>query len=148
MRSLRDERSRIMKIRPGSPFGSSPTSSEPVKGKKRSGGIFGALVEGLQEADAAGAPAAPSADSPARSALAAIAAQSNLANPEEAAAAVRQSAQSLLTFSFSDDIQSSPLSERMANDLANLAAGDPRFRRKMLSILSRLKTETTSHVAK
>ncbi len=136
-----------MKIRPGSPFGSSPTSSDSVKRKKRAGGIFGALVDGLQEGAAAEASAA-TGGSPARSALAAIAAQSNLANPEEATAAVRQSAESLLALSFSDDLQASPLSERMASDLANLAAGDPRFRRKMLSILSRLKTETTPHVAK
>ncbi|MCS7079459.1 MAG: hypothetical protein NZ585_05315 [Chloracidobacterium sp.] len=137
-----------MKIRPGSPFGSSPTSSESVRGKKRSGGIFGALVEGTPETVADETSAVTSASSPARSALAAIAAQSNLSNPEEATAAVRQSAHSLLTLSFSDAIQSSPLSGKMADDLAELAAGDPRFRRKMLSILSRLKTETTSHVAK
>lgn len=137
-----------MKIRPGSPFGSSPTSSESVKGKKRTGGVFGALVEGMQEAVADETAAAAGAESPARSALAAIAAQSNLSNPEEATAAVRRSAQSLLTLSFSDAIQSSPLSEKITDDIADLAAGDPRFRRKMLSILSRLKTETTAHVAK
>ncbi|MFQ3590558.1 MAG: hypothetical protein SNJ67_09695 [Chloracidobacterium sp.] len=137
-----------MKIRPGSPFGSSPTSSESVKGKKRTGGIFGALIEGASDATTDETPSTTSAESPARSALAAIAAQSNLGNPEEATAAVRRSAQSLLTLSFSDDLNASPLSGQMADDLANLAASDPRFRRKMLSILSRLKTETTAHVAK
>ncbi len=141
-----------MKIRPGSPFGSGPASSEPVKGKKRAGGLFGNLIEGLGETAETDASAETSTtggvENPARSALAAIAAQSNLANPEEATAAVRQSAQSLLTLSFSETIRESPLSERMADDLANLAASDPRFRRKMLSILSRLKTETPSHVGK
>ncbi|AEP13308.1 hypothetical protein [Chloracidobacterium thermophilum] len=141
-----------MKIRPGSPFGSGPTSSEPVKSKKRAGGLFGNLIEGLGETAETDASAETSTtgsvENPARSALAAIAAQSNLANPEEATAAVRQSAQSLLTLSFSETIRESPLSERMADDLANLAANDPHFRRKMLSILSRLKTETPSHVGK
>ncbi|MGQ9898422.1 MAG: hypothetical protein ACUVR8_12815 [Acidobacteriota bacterium] len=137
-----------MKIRPGSPFGSSPTSSEPVKGKKRTSGLFGNLIEGLDETNNTETPTSGEVESPARSVLAAIAAQSNLANPEEATAAVRQSAQSLLTLSFSETIQGSPLSERMADDLANLAANDPRFRRKMLSILSRLKTEAPSYVRK
>jgi|GEM_PF-1708055 hypothetical protein len=138
-----------MKIRPGSPFGSSPTSSsEPIKGKKRAGGLFGSLIEGLGETSTSETSAAGQAENPARSALAAIAAQSNLSNPEEATAAVRQSAHSLLALSFSETIHESPLSERMADDLANLAANDPRFRRKMLSILSRLKTETPSHVGK
>lgn len=137
-----------MKIRPGSPFGSSPASSEPIKGKKRTGGIFGSLVEGLDETAVTETPTTGGAESPARLALAAIAAQSNLANPDEATAAVRQSAQSLLTLSFSETIQESPLSAQMADDLANLAASDPRFRRKMLSILSRLKTDTTRHGGK
>ncbi len=136
-----------MKIRPGSPFGSGSTSSDPVKGKKRTGGVFSSLVGDLQEAVAEDTSVAgPS--SPARSALEVIAAQSNLSNPEEATAAVRRSAHSLLTLSFSEAIQSSPFGEKMADDIANLAAGDPRFRRKILSILSRLKTETPPYVAK
>lgn len=130
-----------MKVRIDSSQDSGRVSSRlPTRGKRRDG-IFDALLnEGVgQEATSPVGGAAVGDGRTARSLLTVIATGFDLQQPEQATEAVRRSAVSLLEMSFSDKMRSAGLNSRMLEDIAEVAAGDPRFHRKMLSILSRLK---------
>ncbi len=143
-----------MKInRPGAPIGGGDGPLEPldprdlqsvVKGER-----FAAVLadlegqKGAAQSTGAGASgAAGSAGKPSsatRTALEQIARSVNLANPDEASAAVRESAGLMVRAGLGDNYRDPAQSSRLVDELSDFILADPLLKTRLLSILTKLQ---------
>lgn len=136
-----------MKVnRPGSPLsgGSEPLDSLDLRQAVKDEHLAAALSE--LEAQAGAERAVPSVGAPGRgaatrAALEQIARNANLSNPEEASAAVRDSARFMIEFRLGEKHQDTPQGESVVDELSEHVAADPLLKAKLLQILTRIKVK-------
>jgi hypothetical protein len=127
-----------------SPLSSGAESLDPLggagqtqRGERVEKNFEAALAELAGEVESAGA--AGGAENPTRAAFQQIAANADLEAPEEALAAVRESARYLVGSRLKEDLRESEQGRKIAEDLSVYIARDPLMHRKILSILQKLK---------
>ena len=136
-----------MKVnRPGSPLsgGSEPLDPRELQQVVKGERLAAALSElerqtgAEQTAQAAGALGRSAVT---RAALEQIAQNANLSNPEEALAAVRESARFMIEFRLGKEHRATPQGESVVDELSEFVAADPLLKAKLLQILTKIKAK-------
>ena len=147
-----------MKInRPGSPFGGGSEPLEPLDPRDLTSAIkserFSAALNELEGngqgteatgqaaggSGAAGAAATGNSAQATRSELEKIARSVNLADPEQAQAAIKESAGTMVRFGLAENYREHPQAERIVSELGSLVAADPMLKSRLLTILTKLQ---------
>lgn len=120
-----------------SPFvsGADNTPDEKDVAKTLKSGKFSDTLAALESNEAAQSGELNST----REVLAQIALQSNLSNDDEAAAALKQSAEILVKSRLSEQFKESEQSEKIIRDLSEFVSEDPLLKAKLLSVLKKLR---------
>ena len=139
-----------MKVnRPGSPLSGGSEPLDPldprelqrvVKGERLAAALseLEAQAGAEQTAQAAGASGQSAAT---RTALEQIARDANLSNPEEASAAVRESARFMIKFRLGKEHRDTQQGESLVDELSEYVAADPLLKSKLLQILTKIKAK-------
>lgn len=139
-----------MKVnRPGSPLSGGSEPLEPreprelqrvVKGERLAAALseLEAQTGAEQTAQAAGT---PTRGATTRAALEQIAQNANLSDPEEALAAVRESARFMIKFRLGKEHRDTPQGESVIDELSEYVAVDPLLKAKLLQILTKIKAK-------
>lgn len=144
-----------MKInRPGSPLGGGSEPLEPLDPRdltsiikaERFSAVLNELEGQSQGTEAAsqttGSNAAGATSKKAqatRSELEKIARSVNLSDPEQAQAAVKQSAGTMVRYGLAENYREHPQAERIISELGSLVAADPMLKSRLLTILTKLQ---------
>ncbi len=134
--------------RPGSPLSSGAESLEPLDSKDLqksiSTGQLASQLDALETAASSGGESAGEVSSPKSEALQQlwqIAANADLSTPEQALAAIRESAQFLINSRINQKLREQQKVFRMVEELSDFVAEDPFLGTKIKKILERLKED-------
>lgn len=137
--------------RPSSPLSSGSEPLEPLNSKELQKAVkseqFGAELAGLENA-AEGDQTAPISQKQAETLqnLREIAANADLSTPQQAQAAVRQSAHYLIKSRIQEKFREKEEVSEMLDDLSGFVSNDPYLHRKLKNILERLKENPKNQV--